>query len=58
MQVKFFHDRNFVHFGSFCGIYSLFILCLKLLKIYAWFKKWAAYDLGCSFTETCSLTGF
>ena len=32
---KFFHDGNFVHFGSFCRIYRLFILRLKLLKIYA-----------------------
>ena len=42
---------NFLY-TSFCGICSLFILCLKLL-----FRLCVTYYLGCSFTEDCSLTG-
>ena len=39
-------------YTSFCGICSLFILCLKLL-----FRKCTAYVLGYSSIKTCSLTG-
>ena len=38
-------------YTSFCGICSLFILCLKLL-----FPQCVTYVLGCYFIKTCSLT--
>ena len=48
-----FRVREFFSYTSFCGIGSLFILCLKFL-----FRKCVTYVLGCSFIKFCSLTHF
>ena len=51
-NLRQFGVRKIFSYTRFCGIYSLFILCLKLL-----FRKCVTYVVGSSLIKTCSLTG-